>query len=48
VVAVAQADGRLAHAIAEERAGHGLTGYPRGLLGDLVGLDELLVVRLGR
>ena len=46
VVAVAQAGGRLVHAVAEGHPGTGIAGYLAVFFGDLVGLDELLLVRL--
>ena len=47
VVAVAQAGAALHHAVAEDHVGAGALGYALVVLRDLVGLDELHLVRLG-
>ena len=47
VVAIAQAASGLHHAISEAHALQGLCRIPDGLLRDLVGVDELHVVRVG-
>ena len=47
VVAVSQASQNLHHLISEDHVGQGVLSLPHGVLRDLVGVDELHVVRVG-